>query len=168
MKQLAIYRSNLFQLTKEKPMNFQKLTPAFFLTAALSTQALAGTTPDIAAKLGLTDVETIAKKKEHYGQLLIGTLPDGARIEIELDRDGVVEEIEPYHHHGNGFAAKSVEALIPAAVLGNASYPKDATLYRLELDHDDHIEMEGRLASSEKFKAEFSFDGKLLEMKTDD
>lgn len=115
----------------------------------------------IVRQLGLSDVEI--HRKEHRGRDIEGRLPGGTRVEIELDRDGHVEEIEARGR--DGFAARTVDVLIPAAVRNNAAYPADASFRKLEFHDGRRIEIEGYRADGRKFEAEFSRDGRLLEMK---
>lgn len=133
------------------------------LILASASAALAQAPADPAIRLlGLTDVSVHPKKHHHYGSELHGRLPGGAWVELDLSSSGEVEEIDS----GNGgFPVSAIQALLPEAVKANPSFPKDAILYKLELDHK--IEMEGRLADGRKFDAEFGHDGRVIEFDTD-
>lgn len=137
---------------------------------AIALLILASTSPVLAQApadpvirlLGLTDVSVHPKKHHHYGSELHARLPGGAWVELDLNGSGEVEEIDS---DSGGFPVSAVQALLPEAVKANPSFPKDAVLYKLELDHK--IEMEGRLADGRKFDAEFSPDGHVIEFDTD-
>lgn len=130
-------------------------------SALLSSPAVAQTSvQDVPASLqplGLTDVE-VRPKFGDRGRDIIGTLPGGARIEIELDRNDRVEEIEATDRQG--FPASGVESLIPEAVRANPSYPGDGTFRKVDFD-DDEIELEGTHADGRRFEAEFLPTGEL-------
>lgn len=99
--------------------------------------------PAAVTALGLTDIEIREKPRAEYGRNVHGTLPGGTRVEVELDRNGEIEEIEA---RGRGrFPAETVRSLIPAAVLANSSWPADATLEKVEFERGGRIEIEGHL-----------------------
>jgi len=116
--------------------------------------------------IGLTDIQIHEKKQAHYGRTVLGTLPGGTRVEIDLDRHGGIEEVET---RGRGlFPIAEIRSLIPDAVATHGSFPADASLEKIEFEHDGRIEMEGRLANGRKFDAEFTASGELIEFDTDD
>ena len=119
---------------------------------------------DPGALLGLTDVQP-GKKPAEYGSDLRGTLPGGAAVKVELDRDGRIEEVEA---RGANFPIAAVDALVPEAVRAHAQWPKDATLEKIEFERDGRIEIDGNLADGREFDAEFSAAGQLIEFDTDD
>lgn len=140
------------------------------LTAAVAALAFpsllaAQDLPESVTALGLTDIQFREKPRSEYGRDVHGTLPGGARVEIELDRDDRIEEIEA---KGTGlFPVSEIRSLIPAAVLSNSSFPADATLEKIEFERNGRIEIEGRLASGREFEAEFAGDGTLIELDVD-
>lgn len=143
---------------------------SFGLFAALSatcaaTRAGADDMPTIVQDFGLTEVRVVPEPHKHHGRIVEGRLPDGSFIEIDVDRHDQVQEIKG--DHGHAFPLKAVEQVVPQAVRSADTYPAEAHLWRLEL-HDDHeVEMEGYDAQHRRFKAEFSRNGHLLDMKFD-
>ncbi|WP_439498125.1 hypothetical protein [Bosea sp. (in: a-proteobacteria)] len=104
----------------------------------------AQTLPRSVSGLGLTDIQIRPKPHIEYGSDVYGTLPGGARIKIELERNGTIEEIEA---RGRGlFPADQIRSLIPARVLRNSSWPAAATLSKIEFKRGGRIEIEGHLA----------------------
>ncbi|MFC3059148.1 hypothetical protein [Paenirhodobacter populi] len=136
------------------------------LLIALALPVAAQQVPAVLDPLGLSDVQVRDKKHSDYGRVILGTLPGGARIAVELDREGRVEEIEG--RRGDRFPVSAVAPLIPEAVRANPSWPADAVLEKLDFDHHDRIEIEGRLADGREFDAEFARDGRLIDFDTDD
>lgn len=128
--------------------------------------AVAQGLPQNVTGLGLTDVQIREKPRAEYGRKVHGTLPGGARVEIDLDRNDVIKDIES---RGDGFfPVAAVKSLIPAAVAGNASWPADARLEKIEFESAGRFEIEGRLPDGRKFDAEFAADGHLIDFDTDD
>lgn len=142
------------------------LTAAVVAALSLPSVAAAQPVPAVLDPLGLSDVQVRDKKHAEYGRSVLGTLPGGARVEVDLDRDGRIEEIEG--RRGDRFPVSAVEMLIPEAVRANASWPADAQLEKLDFDHHDRIEIEGRLSDGRDFDAEFGTDGRLIDFDTDD
>ncbi|MBP1806355.1 energy transducer TonB [Rubellimicrobium aerolatum] len=134
------------------------------LAASLSAQdASSAALPDVVAQLGLTEVEAHSHRGE--GRHLQGRLPEGAWVEVDLHRDGRVEEVEA--HDGDGFPIAAVAALVPEAVRASPSFPAEARLHKLDWD-GDRIEIEGRDGEGREFEAEFATDGRLIEMDVED
>lgn len=133
------------------------LLGSVLLSSPAAAQTAAQDLPAILKPLGLTDVE-IRPKHGDRGRDILGTLPGGARIEIELDRNDRVEEIEAADRQG--FPASGVESLIPEAVRANPSYPGDGTFRKVEFD-DREIELEGTHHDGRRFEAEFLPTGEL-------
>lgn len=133
-------------------------------SAALATDSAPARGADaVAAALKLTAVEL--HEKGARAPDLEGTLPGGVRIGVDMDHDGRVEEIEREGHEL--FPAAAIAEFVPQQVRANTAYPADATLDKIEL-HDGHgIEIEGVDATGRRFKAEFSRNGDLVEMKRD-
>ncbi|MGV1989189.1 hypothetical protein ACQZ5N_21440 [Agrobacterium sp. 22-221-1] len=124
----------------------------------LSAQAAA-----IVRQLGLSDIDVY--NNPGHGEHVRGKLPDGSWVKVDFDRRRALEEVESDDH--TGFKAKAVESLIPAAVRASPSYPADALLWKVEFDDDDRIEMKGRRTDGMRFEAEFTTDGRLVEIKKD-
>lgn len=122
-------------------------------------QAPASAAPAVVEQLGLTDIE-------RRGDHILGRLPDGTRVEVEIDRRGNIEEIEA--ERGSAFPARAVEALVPAIVRNHPSYPGDASFRKVEFDDDDRIEIYGQWADGRRFEAEFATGGRLIELKIRD
>ncbi len=122
--------------------------------------------PQPIADLGLQDIEIREKPRAEYGRRILGTLPSGATIEIELDGDGAIEDIET--RGDEFFPIADILGLIPEPILGNESWPADATLEKIEFERDGRVEIEGRRADGSEFEAEFAADGQLLDLDTDD
>lgn len=141
-----------------------------FLTAVVAAMVFPGVVfaqdlPEPVTALGLTDIQIREKPKAEYGRDVRATLPSGSQVEIELDRDGRIEEIEA---KGNAlFPVSDVRSLIPQTVLSNSSFPADATLEKIEFGKDGRIELEGRLKDGREFEAEFTRDGVLIELDVD-
>lgn len=145
----------------------KRLLLSIFVAAGIAVPGLAAaqTLPEPVATLGLSDVEFRQKPRVEYGSYVYGTLPGGARIEIELDRDGAIEEIEA---RGRGlFPVAEIRSLIPAPVLENASWPADAMLEKIEFERNGRLEIEGLLADGREFEAEFAADGRLIDFDID-
>lgn len=145
----------------------KRLLLATALGGALLMPAIATaqvTLPASVQSLGLSDVEVRPKPREHYGRDILGTLPNGTRVEIELDRNDVVEEVEAVGR--DGFPASAVEGLIPEAVRANPAYPGTATFHKLEIDTHE-IEIEGVQADGRPFEAKFRPNGDLLKLEND-
>jgi hypothetical protein len=142
------------------------MAAALAATFACPGLLAAQTLPRSISGLGLTDVQIRQKPHIEYGSDVYGTLPGGARVKIELRRNGTIEEIEA---RGRGlFSVDQIRSLIPAAVLRNSSWPAAATLSKIEFERGGRIEIEGRLADGRKFDAEFAADGRLIDFDTDD
>jgi len=135
--------------------------------AALAQEAPAGHRPEgmpaVVQQLSLSEASIHPKRRKRSGQEVHGKLPDGTWVEIDLDRNGNVEEVEA--DGKTGFAANTVEPLAPAAVRNNTSYPADAFFQKLEFNRGNRIEIEGYRRDGTKFEAEFTADGRLLELK---
>lgn len=128
--------------------------------------AIAQDLPHSVNELRLTDIEIREKPVAEYGRRVRGTLPGGARVEIDLNGKNEIEDIEA---RGNAlFPMAEIRSLVPAPILGNASWPADARLEKIEFENDGRIEIEGRLADGREFEAEFAADGQLLDFDTDD
>lgn len=122
--------------------------------------------PQSVNELRLTDIEIREKPVAEYGRRVRGTLPGGARVEIDLNGKNAIEDIEA---RGNAlFPVADIKAVVPAAILGNDSWPADAQLEKIEFEDDGRVEIEGRLANGQEFEAEFTRDGLLLDFDTDD
>ncbi|KRE00345.1 hypothetical protein ASE63_09780 [Bosea sp. Root381] len=138
------------------------LAAAFAYPGMLAAQEL----PPSISGLGLTDVQIRQKPHVEYGSNVYGTLPGGARIKIELERNGTIEEIEA---RGRGlFPIDQIRSLVPAPVLKSPSWPADAMLEKIEFERGGRIEIEGRLADGREFDAEFEADGRVIDFDTDD
>ena len=122
--------------------------------------------PQAVSDLGLTDVEIREKPRAEYGRRVRGVLPGGAAVEIELDGSDVIEDIEA--RGGALFPVAEIVGLVPAPVIGNASWPGDARLEAIEFERDGRIEIEGRLTDGREFDAEFTADGNMLDFDADD
>lgn len=131
--------------------------------AQMDPKVVEDTVASFAEDLGMTAIE-VHDKGHNYGANIRGILPGGAAVEIEVDRHGVVEEIEARDRQG--FPAGAIESLMPVEVTGAAAYPRDARFEKVELDGD--FEIEGWDADGRKFDAEFTSDGRLIEMDYDD
>ncbi|KAA0971917.1 hypothetical protein FPY71_01965 [Aureimonas fodinaquatilis] len=126
---------------------------------------LAQDIPQAASALGLSDIQIREKSRAEYGQRIHGTLPGGARVEVDIDGKGVIEDIEA---RGNDlFPIADIRSLVPAAVVESASWPADAQLEKIEFESDGRVEIEGRLADGREFEAEFAADGRLLDFDSD-
>lgn len=122
--------------------------------------------PQSVTDLGVTDIQIHEKPRAEYGRNVLGTLPDGSQVEIDLDRNGVIKEIEA---RGNGlFPVTAIKSLIPASVAENKSWPADAKLEKIEFESAGRIEIEGRLSDGREFDAEFAVDGLMTDFDTDD
>ena len=142
--------------------------PISVFAACLATSgiAVAQGLPQAVSDLGLTDVQIREKQRAEYGHRVQGTLPSGARIEIDLDQDGMIEDIEA---RGNDlFPVADIQSFIAAAVIEHAMWPADATLEEIEFERGGVIEIEGRLADGNEFDATFAADGRMLDFDTDD
>lgn len=136
------------------------------VTCAFPGMLAAQDLPQSVLGLGLTEVQIRQKPHIEYGRYVYGTLPGGARVKIELEQNGDIEEIEA---RGRGlFSIDQIRSLVPAPVLGNSSWPAGATLEKIEFERGGRIEIEGRLADGRKFDAEFAADGRLIDFDTDD
>jgi hypothetical protein len=145
------------------------LLTAVILAGLLPQTALAQATPAtgpvaaVSERLGLSEVSVY--RQNRYGWDLHGQLADGAWVRVEIDRAGVVEEVEG---DGQGaFAASAIAPLLPREVLESADYLRDGLIYKIEFDDDGQIEIEGRRADGRDYEAEFARDGRLLELKLD-
>jgi hypothetical protein len=138
------------------------LAAALAYTGTLAAQEL----PQPVTGLGLTDIQIREKPRAEYGRNVYGTLPGGARVKIDLDGKGIIEDIEARGREL--FPIAAIRSLVPAEVLKNTSWPADATLEKIEFKRDGRVEIEGRLADGRKFDAEFSADGRLTDFDTDD
>ncbi|MCV3242247.1 hypothetical protein [Mesorhizobium sp. ZC-5] len=122
--------------------------------------------PQSVTDLGVTDIQIHEKPRAEYGRNVLGTLPDGSQVKIDLDRNGVIKEIEA---RGNGlFPVTAIKSLIPAPVAENKSWPADARLEKIEFESAGRIEIEGRLSDGREFDAEFAVDGLMTDFDTDD
>ncbi|QDY71269.1 hypothetical protein [Qingshengfaniella alkalisoli] len=134
----------------------------FSVTGALAQSKTPADHPFVKA-LGL---EQITERHHYYGDDLHGVTADGVPVEIEFDRDGEIEEVDVESREGLPISA--VSSLIPQAVLEHDQFPVDAHVKTLDIDDRDKIEIEGYLANGQEFEAEFTFDGRLLELDIDD
>lgn len=138
----------------------------FATCLAIPGITLAQQLPQAVADLGLEDVQIREKQRAEYGSRVRGTLPSGARIEIDLDRDGRIEDIEA---RGNDlFPVAEIQSLIATAITENSMWPADAQLEEIEFERDGVVDIEGRLANGREFDASFAADGRLLDFDTDD
>lgn len=111
----------------------------------------------VATQLSLTEVQ---RHPDLHGSDLLGTLPGGVRVEIDIDHDGSVDKIET---RGRSLAPLAdIAALLPAAVTSAAQFPADALFEEIDFDRTE-IEIEGRLADGTAFDATFATDGTLLD-----
>ncbi|MHC9237820.1 hypothetical protein ACX9MO_19530 [Pseudooceanicola sp. 502str34] len=117
-----------------------------------------------AAKLGLTEIR-IFPKGPHMPDLH-GRLPDGIEVEVDVRRDGSIEEIETEERAG--FTLGSVESLLHPDMLTGAPWGPEARFYKIEFDDDGEIEIEGIDGKSRRFEAEYGRGGRLREFKYDD
>jgi len=149
-------------------MQFRAFLAASTVALGLASPGLlhAQNLPSAVTGLDLQDVTVRQKPRVEYGRNVYGTLPSGAKVEIELDGQDLIKEIETTRR--KQFSVADVRSLLPAAVLQNSAFPADATLEKIEFERDGRIELEGRLASGKKFDAEFRADGQLLDFDTDD
>ncbi|MDQ8731076.1 hypothetical protein [Bradyrhizobium sp. LHD-71] len=127
--------------------------------------AVAQDLPQAVTDLRLTDIQIREKPRAEYGRNVHGTLPGGSRVEIDLDRNGVIKEIES--RGDRLFPVATIKSLIPAPVTKNASWPADARLEKIEFESAGRIEIEGRLSDGRKFDAEFAADGLMIDFDTD-
>ncbi|MCX8995547.1 PepSY-like domain-containing protein [Rhizobiaceae bacterium BDR2-2] len=142
------------------------MTAAVAAALAVPGLSAAQDLPPAVSALGLTDVQVHGKRHADYGRKIHGTLPGGTRVEIELDRNGEIEEVEA---RGRGlFPIAEIRSLIPEAVQSNSSFPADARVEKIEFEHNGRIEIDGRLANGREFDAEFTADGQLIEFDVDD
>ena len=133
---------------------------------AASGMSIAQELPQAVADLGLEDVQIREKQRAEYGSRVRGTLPSGARIEIDLDQDGMIEDIEA---RGNDlFPVADIQSLIATTITENSMWPADAQLQEIEFERDGIVDIEGRLANGNEFDASFAADGRLLDFDTDD
>ena len=133
---------------------------------AASGMSIAQELPQADADLGLEDVQIREKQRAEYGSRVRGTLPSGARIEIDLDQDGMIEDIEA---RGNDlFPVADIQSLIATTITENSMWPADAQLEEIEFERDGIVDIEGRLANGNEFDASFAADGRLLDFDTDD
>ncbi|HHX81591.1 MAG TPA: hypothetical protein GX696_01235 [Pseudomonadaceae bacterium] len=133
---------------------------------AASGMSIAQELPQAVADLGLEDVQIREKQRAEYGSRVRGTLPSGARIEIDLDQDGMIEDIEA---RGNDlFPVADIQSLIATTITENSMWPADAQLEEIEFERDGIVDIEGRLANGNEFDASFAADGRLLDFDTDD
>jgi len=133
------------------------------LTLALvasSGAVIAQTLPQSLTGLGLTDVEVKDKAVSSFGTNVRGTLPSGARVAIDLDGDGKVQEVEAIGR--DTFTIDTVESLLPPAIVANADWPADARFESIDFDSNGRVEIEGLLPDGRDFDAEFSADGELI------
>jgi len=128
--------------------------------------AVAHDLPKTVTDLGLTDIQIREKPDARHGRRVAGTLPNGSRIEVDLNHKNEIDDIET--RGNNLFPTAAIRSLVPAPILKNAAWPADARLEQIEFEHDGSIEIEGRLANGQEFDAEFAADGRLLEFDTDD
>ncbi len=142
------------------------LAAAFVLPSALAAQN-APADPVAAATelLRLTDVETHGERDGRVRDIR-ASLPGGARVDIEFDRSGAVEEVEA--RGPDRFPIAEVEPLVPAAVRSNANFPTGAVLDKIEINDDGSIELEGFLADGRPFEAEFTAAGEMIGLEIDD
>lgn len=139
---------------------------AMAASLALPGLAVAQELPQAVKELRLGDVEIREKPVASYGRRVRGTLPDGARIEVDLNGKDAIEDIEA---RGKAlFPVAAIRGLVPAAILANTSWPADAQLKKIEFEDDGRVELEGRLSNGQSFEAEFAADGLLLEFDTED
>lgn len=144
----------------------RRALPLIATLAALPLAAVAQETPPVIGQLVLTDTEVQTKANPAHGQVIIGTLPDGTRVEVELEGDGTLDEIDAV---GRGlFSASLIAAALPQAILGSADWPADALLESADFDRSGAVEIEGVGADGRAFEAEFAADGRLVEMEQDD
>lgn len=128
--------------------------------------AVAQNLPKAVTDLGLTEIQIREKPKAEYGRRVAGVLPSGARVEVDLNSDELIEDVES---RGNDlFPISEIYSLVPVAVVENASWPADARLEKIEFERDGRIEIEGRLSDGREFDAEFAADGRMLDFDTDD
>jgi hypothetical protein len=133
---------------------------------AATDMASAQDLPQSVNDLRLTDIEIREKPVAKYGRRVLGTLPGGARIEIELDGKNAIEDIEA---RGSGlFPISEIRDLVPAPVRDSPGWPADAQLEKIEFESDGRVEIEGRLVDGREFEAEFSAEGLLLDFDTDE
>ena len=118
---------------------------------------------ELRSSLSLTDV--VLRVKGDHGAALEGVLPDGSAIEIELSKDGRVEEIDS--RSAEGFTPNSVSSLIPAAIFSEPRFPKEMRLDKIDYD-DGIMEIDGRDSLGKEFEAEFTYEGKLLDIDIDE
>lgn len=117
-----------------------------FLTAVVAAMVFPGVVfaqdlPEPVTALGLTDIQIREKPKAEYGRDVRATLPSGSQVEIELDRDGRIEEIEA---KGNAlFPVSDVRSLIPQAVLSNSSFPPMRRWRKSSLARTDGSNLKG-------------------------
>lgn len=141
--------------------------PIVVLAACLAIPgvAVAKDLPRAVTDLGLTDIQIHEKPNAKYGRRVLGTLASGSRVEIDLDGDDGIEDVEA--RGKDLFPIAAIRSLVPAPVLGNASWPADARLKKIEFESGGRIEIEGHLADGQEFDAEFAADGLMLDFDTD-
>ncbi|WP_295808767.1 hypothetical protein [uncultured Nitratireductor sp.] len=132
----------------------------------LSGYAAGQDLPQAVVDLELSDIQIREKPRAEYGRRVRGSLPNGVRVEVDLDGDGIIEDVEA---RGNGlFPIGEIQSLVPSAISDNASWPTDAQLEKIEFERGGGIEIEGVLADGREFDAEFAADGRMLEFDIDD
>lgn len=116
--------------------------------------------PEALRGLGLIFVDS--REWPHGKREYLLQLDGGTRIEVEIDRDGNVQEIEAEGH----------KAVMPASLLGRfvpesvARHPQLndlENLHKIEISNDGEIEIEGFFSSGERFDAEFDASGRLVD-----
>ena len=152
------------------PAFAQDTTPDAPPTAASQQQGAGGDLsglpkPQVIEDFGLSDLRIRQVDRGSTLARVTGSLPDGARIEIDLNREGNIKEIEA---RGNDrFEESAIRHLIPQPVLDHAQWPAGSTLESIEFDRDGTIELEGWLEDGREFEAEFGIDGTLLDYDLD-
>ncbi|QEW23563.1 hypothetical protein LA6_005800 (plasmid) [Marinibacterium anthonyi] len=82
----------------------------------------------------------------------------GTWVEIDLHRNGTLEEIQA--EHDGLIPASAIAVLVPTALRSSPDYPADAFFEKIEFDRDA-FEIRGRTAGGRWFEAKFDGSGHL-------
>lgn len=110
--------------------------------------------------LSLTDARIHPNEK---GPDATGTLPSGARVQIDLHADGTLDDIEGFGH--DTFVLSEIAGAMPHGLV-LPELDTGTRILKLGLS-DDGIELEGTTPDGRTFKGEFTHIGRAREWKTD-
>src|SRR3546814_11671110 len=139
---------------KVKPMRCT--FPMGVIAACLATPgiAVARDLPQAITDLGLTDIQIREKPNVEYGRRVGGTLPGGSRVEVDLDGNDVIADIEA--RWDDLFPAADIRGLVPAPVIGNATWPADARPVHIVFEWRARYEIDVRLSHWRELEAQFT------------